>query len=253
VFAEVASATLAMNRLYQVRSMQWQNKTRTKILILGLSSLFLVAITIDRLRQDKSATISGRSGTQPLVMKGGDPYIRALMRTISAAEANVAMPYNVLYGGTFISNLSQHPQRCIPIVTGPNIGDCSTAAGRYQFINTTWYEKARLYHPNVERFLWWKDYSFEPRYQDAVVYGWLKDSRAWGVNLSQLLQQGKLDRVLRLLSPTWTSLGYGIEDNSMSSQLPKIYRQMLTEELQPTKSTKLNPQSNREIVQKSSP
>ena len=36
---------------------------------------------------------------QPLVMEGGDPYIRALMRTISAAESNTSDPYHVLYGG----------------------------------------------------------------------------------------------------------------------------------------------------------
>ena len=38
-------------------------------------------------------------GTQPLVMEGGDPYLRALMRTISASESNVMRPYHVLYGG----------------------------------------------------------------------------------------------------------------------------------------------------------
>ena len=32
-------------------------------------------------------------GTQQLVMAGGDPHLRALMRTISAAESNVMRPY----------------------------------------------------------------------------------------------------------------------------------------------------------------
>jgi muramidase (phage lysozyme) len=206
--------------------------TKIKVSI-AIASLVLLssAIVITRIQKNKTATVSGVSGTQPLVMKGGNPYIRALMRTISASEANVSMPYNVLYGGTYIDNLSQHPERCMPIVSGPNIGNCSTAAGRYQFINITWYEKARVYHPNVAQFLWWKEYSFEPQYQDAVVYGWLKDSNAWGVDISQLLKQGKVKQVLQLLSPTWTSLGYGIENNSMSSQLPKIYQRMLQEEL----------------------
>ncbi len=216
--------------------MQWQINTRTKILLISLLVFLSSLIIVDRLGQNK--TVSGISGTQPLVMKGGDPYIRALMRMIAASEANVSTPYNVLYGGSYIRDLSKHPERCMPIVNGPNIGNCSTAAGRYQFINITWHEKARIYHPKVGGFLWWKQYSFEPEYQDAVVYGWLKDSRAWGVNLSQLLQQGKVTRVLRLLSPTWTSLGYGIEDNSMSSQLPKIYQKMLKEELQLSASNK---------------
>lgn len=168
----------------------------------------------------------------PLIMKGGDPYIRALMRTISASEANDPRPYSILYGGKHIDDLSRHPQQCITIVNGPNKGNCSTAAGRYQVINTTWYDIARRYHPQPNQFMWWTNYSFEAQYQDAVVYRWLSDSKFWGTNFSQSLRQGKVKDVLRHLSPTWTSLGYGIENNSMSRHLPKIYQKMLKEELQ---------------------
>ncbi len=172
------------------------------------------------------------SGTPPLVMKGGDPYIRALMRTITASEANDPQPYTLLYGGKRVRNLSRHPEHCVTIVAGPNKGNCTTAAGRYQFINTTWNEKAMRYHPGPSGFLFWRHYSFEAKYQDAVVYAWLNDKQAWGMDISQKLQQGKLDEVLRKLSTTWTSLGYGIEDNVMTHQLPKIYQRMLQEELQ---------------------
>jgi muramidase (phage lysozyme) len=79
--------------------------------------------------------------------------------------------------------------------------------------------------------MFWSRYSFEPEYQDLVVYRWLNDSQAWGVDISQLLRQGKINDVLRRLSPTWTSLGYGIETNSISSALPRIYKKMLQEEL----------------------
>ncbi|MEM8779623.1 MAG: glycoside hydrolase family protein [Cyanobacteria bacterium P01_G01_bin.49] len=168
----------------------------------------------------------------PLVMEGGDPYIRALMRTITASEANVSKPYHVLYGGQYISNLDRHPERCITIITGPNKGNCTTAAGRYQFLNVIWADKAKQYHPNPSGQSWWKSYSFQPQYQDEVVYRWLRDTDAWGVDISQQLQEGEIEQVLRLLSGTWTSLGYGIETNSMSSHLPKIYQRMLAEELQ---------------------
>lgn len=167
----------------------------------------------------------------PLVMKGGDPYIRALMRTISASEANDPMPYTLLYGGEHVQDLSRHPDRCITILSGPNQGDCTTAAGRYQFISTTWLEKARLYHPHPSHFLFWENYSFEPEFQDEVVYAWLSDPQAWGVDIAQLLRQGALKEVLQLLSGTWTSLGYGIEDNDITNSLPDIYYQVLQEEL----------------------
>ncbi|MBE9034393.1 glycoside hydrolase family 24 protein [aff. Roholtiella sp. LEGE 12411] len=180
----------------------------------------------------------------PLVMKGGDPYIRALMRTISASEANSSRPYSLLYGGQQINDLSRHPEICVTIVTGPNTGNCSTAAGRYQIINITWYRLAPRYHPKPSQLMFWATYSFEPEYQDRVVYRWLSDSQVWGTDISQLLRQGKLNDVLRRLSPTWTSLGYGIETNSISSSLPKVYQKMLQEELNAAKqpaSQKLTP------------
>ncbi|NJO78376.1 MAG: glycoside hydrolase family protein [Cyanobacteria bacterium RM1_2_2] len=170
----------------------------------------------------------------PLVMQGGDPYLRALMRTISVAESNTERPYSVLYGGEHIEDLSHHPDQCVTIVSGPNQGNCSTAAGRYQFITTTWQEKAAEYHPKPSGFWFWRDfraYNFAPEYQDQVVYRWLSDPQAWGIDLSELLRQERLAEVLEILSPTWTSLGYGIEPNSMTDLLPQVYQQILQEEL----------------------
>ncbi len=204
-----------------------------------LASLGALALTIFLLKL-YSGNGTGRSlfnyptsvyGTAPLVMKGGDPYIRALMRTIAASEANDSRPYSVLYGGEHVWDLSRHPDRCVPIVAGPNIGDCTTAAGRYQFITTTWDKMAKRYHPGPSGFLFWQFYSFEPEYQDKVVYRWLSDKQAWNIDISKQLRQGKLNKVLRELSSTWTSLGYGIEDNTMTGYLPEIYQRMLKEEL----------------------
>ena len=168
----------------------------------------------------------------PLEMEGGDPYLRALMRTISAGESNTTDPYRLLYGGQRVKDLSVHPDKCVTIVNGPNEGNCTTAAGRYQFLTTTWQQQAQNYHP--DRPAWyevWQQPSFEPVYQDEVVYGWLSDTGAWNIEIAAQLRAGNLDKVLKSLSGTWTSLGYGIEDNSMSSLLPQIYEKMLAEEL----------------------
>ena len=100
-----------------------------------------------------------------------------------------------------------------------------------EYFNTTWYQIAPRYHPKPMQMMLWTNYSFEAEYQDAVVYRWLNDSKVWGADIPKLLQQQKLNDVLRKLSPTWTSLGYGIENNSVSSSLPKIYQQILKEEL----------------------
>ena len=197
---------------------------------LGIAAFVIVAL----LKPDRETYKNPVFGTNlpPLVMQGGDPYIRALMRTISASEANDSRPYSILYGGQHVENLSRHPEKCVTIVNGPNKGNCSTAAGRYQLLNKTWYDVAQRYHPQPSGFLFWKSYSFQAEYQDRVVYAWLSDRTAWGTDISELLRQGKLDSVLRRLSSTWTSLGYGIEDNSITGRLPQVYQKMLQQELQ---------------------
>ena len=167
----------------------------------------------------------------PLAMAGGDPHLRALMRTISASESNDRNPYAVIYGGSYLSDYSDHPRRCVTITAGPNRGNCSTAAGRYQMLDVTWAEKAKKYHPKANHWLWWSRYSFEPQYQDEVVYRWLSDRQAWGMDIAVLLRQKQLGTVLKRLSGTWTSLGYGIESNVMTPRLPQIYQELLQEEL----------------------
>lgn len=169
-------------------------------------------------------------GTRPLVMEGGDPYLRALMRTISASESNVMRPYHVLYGGDYVGTLERHPNRCASIGQGPNRGNCSTAAGRYQLLYGTWLELAARHHPaRTDDPLDATELSFAPVYQDMVVHAWLSEPR-WG-KLSEQLRRGQVQAVLRRLSGTWTSLGYGIENNSMSRELPRVYKLLLEDEL----------------------
>lgn len=225
--------------LGKLTSLHSQNKIFQNVALKNLFASFgALALAIlllmwsqEWIERSRSNYRTGMYGTPPLVMRGGDPYIRALMRTITASEANDSQPYTLLYGGEHIWDLSRHPDRCIPIVAGPNVGNCTTAAGRYQFLSTTWEKMAQRYHPGPSGFLFWHSYSFEAEYQDAVVHAWLSDRQAWGMDISQKLRQGKLQSVLRRLSGTWTSLGYGIETNSMSGYLPEVYQRMLKEEL----------------------
>ncbi|BAQ59920.1 muramidase [Geminocystis sp. NIES-3708] len=215
-------------------SAQLGNILKTLIILIMLSGLLNIIIQEKKTQLKKASQqiISSIYGSPPLVMEGGNPYVRALMRTISASESNYINPYHVIYSGKYVKDLSKHPDLCITIVNGPNEGKCTTASGRYQFLNTTWAEKAAVYHPNPSKFFLWKDYSFEPKYQDQVLYNWLTDSKAWNEDIAKLLEKGEIQRVLELLSPTWTSLGYGIENNMMTQHLPQIYQKLLKEELQ---------------------
>jgi muramidase (phage lysozyme) len=214
------------------RSKKGRNLGRFLVLVLALGGLgFQVIPQLSSQFNLHGFRPNPQLQVAPLAMVGGDPYVRALMRTISASEANDLNPYNLLYGGSRLTNYHRHPDICLAILTGPNIGQCTTAAGRYQFITTTWEEKAKAYHPNPSGLWIWTTYSFEPEYQDQVVYRWLSDRTAWGADVKQLLSQGDLPTVLRLLSGTWTSLGYGIENNDVTPYLGQVYDQVLSEEL----------------------
>ena len=165
-------------------------------------------------------------------MTGGDPHLRALLRTISAAESNVIRPYHVLHGGDAVGTLERHPNRCESIGQGPNQGHCSTAAGRYQLLFGTWLELAARYHPGrTGDALDAVSLSFAAVHQDVVVHAWLADVRSWRTDLAAQLRAGRVKPVLRRLSGTWTSLGYGIENNSMSRELPGLYERLLKDEL----------------------
>jgi nickel/cobalt tolerance cation efflux system protein len=203
-------------------------KTSSTILVLVICTA--IAITAIKKNPEKISIPHPVFGyLPPLVMKDGDPHIRALMRTISASESNAKNPYVLLYGGQHTHDLSRHPNTCIAIKTDINQGHCSTAAGRYQFLTKTWREKAALYHP--QRQLGKSHYDFESESQDLVTYQWLMDKHRWGMNFSEQLKQGNIEPVLKKLSGTWTSLGHGIEDNRMTASLPKIYQKLLAEEL----------------------
>jgi muramidase (phage lysozyme) len=196
--------------------------------LVGMSLLFLSKLAIS---DEPTKDPLFKYANAALVMQDGDPYIRALMRMISASEANDRQPYSLIYGGSRAKTLNRHPSFCAPIKVGPNTGNCSTAAGRYQMINTTWYRTARRYGADERGWPWDRHYSFAPLQQDRVVHNWLKDPQAWNMDIAQELRQGRLEVVRKRLSSTWTSLGYGIETNSMTSQLSRLYSRILQEEL----------------------
>lgn len=95
----------------------------------------------------------------------------------------------------------------------------------------TWQEKLKKYHHKFFNSSSANLESFEPQIQDKVVYAWLNDHHIWGVDIAVLLKQGKLNQVLQLLSRTWTSLGYGTENNQVTPLLSQVYQRVLAEEL----------------------
>lgn len=64
------------------------------------------------------------------------PTMRQILDHIAGGESGGR--YDVLYGGRTFDTSGGHPRIAVPIKEGPNAGKTSSAAGRYQFIGSTW-------------------------------------------------------------------------------------------------------------------
>lgn len=145
---------------------------------------------------------------------------KAWLDTIAGPES--AGAYDTLYGGTKFADFSDHPGANIPIISGPNKGKTSSAAGKYQFLAPTWEEQqAKLKLPD-----------FSPASQDAAAWNLAQETykAKTGKDLRQALESADdagIVEIARLLSGTWTSLPGGIEQGIDDQGFVSKYRQNL--------------------------
>jgi len=128
------------------------------------------------------------------------PEGKALLDAIAGSEAK---GYNSRFPGeTFNNGYKDHPRIDAPIPWRPGL--TSNAAGRYQFLSTTWDPLAKK--------LGLKDFS--PANQDRAAWQLAVDAYGYGSNgIIKDLQSDPL-RVANKLSGTWTSLPGGAEKNN---------------------------------------
>jgi muramidase (phage lysozyme) len=127
---------------------------------------------------------------------------RALLNQIARTESGGR--YDIRYdgaGGAKIDNFNDHPRVAAPITSGPDVGKTSSAAGRYQFIGTTWDAQAKK--------LGLKDFS--PANQDAAAWDLAQTEykTRTGKDLLATLKSGNTADVLPSLSGQWSSLPGG--------------------------------------------
>lgn len=138
---------------------------------------------------------------------------RALLETIAGPESKG--DYGVMYGGSTFDDFSDHPRQPQLITSGPNKGQYSTAAGKYQFLGSTWDDQAEALGLT----------DFSPASQDAAAWNLAKTeyARDTGRDLETDLAAGDLSRVAPSLRNQWTSLPGGIEQGINGSAFANAY------------------------------
>ncbi|WP_129138803.1 glycoside hydrolase family 24 protein [Modicisalibacter coralii] len=139
--------------------------------------------------------------------------LAAFLDMLAHAEGTVRFGdqdgYNVLVGGGLFHSYADHPRRSIWL---PAYGIHSTAAGRAQFLESTWDDL-------VERFGFT---DFTPASQDAAATQLIRQCKAL-----RLIYDGRIRDAIHACRTIWASLpgaGYGQREVAMA-ELVDVYRQ----------------------------
>ena len=137
---------------------------------------------------------------------------RALLDAIAGSESP---GYNTVFGGQKFKDYKKHPEIDVPIPWRP--GETSNAAGRYQFLSTT-------YNP-IAKSLKLKDFS--PDSQDRAAWELARTTYGDENKLKQDLRRDPVSVASRL-SGKWSSLPGGSERNDATDSFEKRFRSSLS-------------------------
>ena len=143
----------------------------------------------------------------------GRDRVKAFLDTIAGAEGTASPDgYHTQYTGTKFVSFSDHPRemRC-----GRRYGKklCSDAAGRYQFLSTTWDRFAKKFGIH----------DFSPENQDLVAVELIREKGAL-----EDIEAGRLEPAVRKLAYIWPSFRrFGGSVESSMPKLEAMYQQNL--------------------------
>ena len=149
-----------------------------------------------------------------------DPTQKAFLNTLAGPESGGE--YNIIYGGDHFEDYSKHPGKYVTIESGPNKGKKSSAAGKYQFLESTWNDIASRHGL--------KDFS--PENQDKAAWYLASETygRTQGRSLSTDLNSKDpkiIANVGKALAPIWTSLPSGIEQGTSEDKFVTTFNKYL--------------------------
>jgi muramidase (phage lysozyme) len=141
---------------------------------------------------------------------------KAFLNTIATGESPGGA-YDYIIGGGKITDFSKHPRQ---MGSAGKYGS-SDAAGKYQFLGSTWDEQSKKYG--------YKD--FKPETQDTAAWNYAKDvyKQKSGRELEADLKTGDpqiLNNISTTLGQTWTSLPGGSQpnDNWKGKDFASVYK-----------------------------
>lgn len=155
------------------------------------------------------------------------PKIKAFLDTIAWAEGTLRPDgYRMQFTGATFSSFADHPRR---VICSTSYGQkrCSNAAGRYQFLDTTWDEVAKKL--NIE--------NFSPQAQDVVAIELIKIE-----NALEDVKAGRFETAIEKVANRWASLPgnyYGQPQKSMRELRQFYQRQIERYQLSPLPPQKI--------------
>ncbi|MGB3266352.1 MAG: glycoside hydrolase family 104 protein [Microcoleus sp.] len=165
---------------------------------------------------EKSQPPKGRSFAAPIDSPDKAEHnikrdrLKAFLDTIAAAEGTASPDgYRTQYTGTTFVSFSDHPRE---MKCGRRYGKklCSDAAGRYQFLSTTWDRFAKKFSIT----------DFSPQNQDLVAVELIREKGAL-----EDIEAGRLESAVRKLAYIWPSFRrFG---GSVESSMPKLEQMYL--------------------------
>ncbi|MDP8933056.1 MAG: glycoside hydrolase family 104 protein [Cyanobacteriota bacterium] len=170
---------------------------------------------MERDREPETATLNSpdRRLDSRLDNIGPERRLKAFLDTIAAAEGTATpQGYRTQYTGTTFASFSDHPRE---MKCGRRYGKklCSDAAGRYQFLSTTWDRFAKKFGVR----------DFSPENQDLMAIELIREKGAL-----EDIEAGQLESAVRKLAYIWPSFRrYGGSVESSMPTLEAMYLQNL--------------------------